>query len=350
VSAGRRDRVRARLGDLDALLVSSPVNVRWLCGLQASRASLLLTRDGDVLSTDGRYAGQAAEVAPELELVVARDDGWVADRVPARGRLGVEADRVTWAQAERLRALLEGVALVPASGLVEAERLCKDTGERALLERACRITADTLADVAGALRPGLSERRVARMVEDGLRDRGADDRAFATIVASGPNGAGPHHVAGQRLLAAGDLVTIDAGALVDGYHADMTRTVAIGAVDPLLARAYEAVRVAQAAGVEAVRAGVTAGAVDVATREVLTEAGFADAIRHPTGHGVGLEIHEPPILRQGETATLPAGAVVTVEPGVYLTGLGGVRIEDTVAVADTGCEVLTAAPTDLLTV
>lgn len=353
MTAGRRDRLRARLAThaADALLVTELVNVRWLTGLVASRAALLMGPDGEVLCTDGRYADQAWEVAADVPLVVDASDAWLVEAVPDGVTLGVEGDRVSWARVEGLRRLLPNVGVVDASGLVEAERLAKDADEQALLAAACTITADTLRAVTSSLRPGLTERAVARMVEDGFRERGADDRAFATIVASGLNGARPHHLAGDRAIMAGDLVTIDAGALVDGYHADMTRTVAVAA-EPheRLAAAYEAVRRAQLAGVAAVRAGVTAEDVDAAAREVLVTEGFGDAIAHPTGHGVGLEIHEPPILRRGATATLPAGAAVTVEPGAYIPGLGGVRIEDTVVVTETGCEVLTNAPTDLMIV
>lgn len=350
MSAGRRARLRERLAahEADALLVTEPVNVRWLTGLVATRAALLMGPDGEVLCTDGRYADQARAVAADVPLVVDASDAWLVEAVPDGVTLGVEGDRVAWARVEGLRRRLPHVRVVDAGGLVETVRLSKDADERALLASACAITADTLRTVTAALRPGMTERAVARMVEDGFRDRGADDRAFATIVASGPNGARPHHLAGDRAIAAGDLVTIDAGALVDGYHADMTRTVAVAA-PPVerLAAVYEAVRRAQSAGVAAVRAGVAAEDVDAAARDVLVAEGFGDAMVHPTGHGVGLEIHEPPILRRGATATLPAGAAVTVEPGAYLPGLGGVRIEDTVVVTETGCEVLTNAPTDL---
>lgn len=348
MTAERVERVRSALGDLDALLVLAPANVRWLTGLVASRAALLVGRTADVLAVDGRYAEQARALPGTVEVVETRGDGWLAERVTAGARLGFEDDHVPWGRVEALRTALEGVELVPAAGRVEAERVVKDAAELALLGRACAITAAALSATFTELRPGLSEREVARLVEDALRARGAEDRAFETIVASGPNGARPHHRAGDRRLAAGDLVTIDTGALVGGYHADMTRTVALGRPEARLVEAYEAVQAAQAAGVAALQPGVAAEEVDAAARRVLVDAGLEDALRHATGHGVGLDIHERPVLRRGEAARLPEGAVVTVEPGAYLPGLGGVRIEDTVAVTGPGHEVLTAAPTDLL--
>ena len=337
------------MGDLDALLVTSPPSVRWLTGLAASRVAVLLRRgggEGDVLATDGRYAEEAAQTL-DVPVVADRTDAWLAERVDAGERLGIEDHIVTWARVRALGSRLPEVALVPAGALVEAQRRRKDPGEVDLLARACRITAEALEETFAQLAPGVTEREVARAVEGLLRDGGADDRAFETIVASGANGSRPHHRPGSRRLEAGDLVTIDAGALVGGYHADMTRTVALGDPGPRLEEVYRAVQRAQKAGVDALTAGVSAGEVDRTTRDILVDAGLGDAIAHPTGHGVGLEIHEQPILREGEVATLLDGAVVTVEPGAYLPGLGGVRIEDTVAVTEQGPRVLTRTPTDL---
>ncbi|QBI21531.1 aminopeptidase P family protein [Egibacter rhizosphaerae] len=350
--ASRRARAVEALDDLDALLVTRAPNVRWLTGFAGSSGALLLHRDGRaVLATDGRYAERAA--ATGLEVALDRSDDWLDEAIAGVHRLGVEAHGLTWERARRLADQWSTAAVEPAGRLVEGLRLRKDASEIAALRRACAITAQVLGELLPALEPGESERSVAARVEHALRAHGAEDRAFPTIVASGPNGAHPHHEPGDRVLAEGDFVTVDAGARVAGYHADMTRTVAIGEPPRRLRTAYEAVRAAQAAGVEAARAGAVPGEVDAAARAVLARHELAEACVHPTGHGVGLEVHEPPILRAaqpearrdvpaGESvpeggsvptgaregklpdpfATLLAWSTITVEPGVYLPGLG----------------------------
>ncbi|MEO7427815.1 MAG: M24 family metallopeptidase, partial [Acidimicrobiales bacterium] len=226
-------------------------------------------------------------------------------------------------------------------------RAVKDSGEVARIEAACAIADDALAAVLPLLEDGPTEAAFALALDGEMRRRGADDVSFATIVAAGPNGSRPHHEPGSRPIERGELVVIDFGALVDGYHSDMTRTVAVGGVDGLDAtqrRMVEVVTAAQAAGVAAVRAGDPSKVVDAACRAVIEEAGWGDAFVHGTGHGVGLDIHEAPGVSSGSDATLAAGHVVTVEPGVYLPGHGGVRVEDTVVVTIDGCRTLTCAP------
>ena len=226
-------------------------------------------------------------------------------------------------------------------------RLVKDDGEVARIEAACAIADDALAAMVGLLDDGPTEAGFALALDGEMRRLGADDVSFETIVASGPNGSRPHHSPSDRVVARGDLVVIDFGALVDGYHSDMTRTVAVGgpdALDDTQRRMVEVVRASQAAGVAAVRSGADARAVDAACREVIAEAGWGDAFVHGTGHGVGLDIHEEPRVSATGDATLAPGHVVTVEPGVYLPGHGGVRIEDTVVVTESGCRTLTRAP------
>lgn len=348
--ARRRAALRARLADagLDALLVTHLTNVRYLTGFTGSAGALLVTvDDGDVLATDGRYTEQAAAEAPDLPLRSARGLDWVADALGDR-RLGVDSDHLAWDAVRDLQLRLGAERVVAAPGHPEALRLVKDDAEVAALRRACAITAAVWRNLLGWLRPGLSERDVGRRVRDAVEDAGADGLAFDTIVAAGPNGARPHHRPGERRLAPGDCVTVDFGAMVDGYRADMTRTVALGEPDPALRRLADLVVEAQAAGVAAIAAGVTAGDVDAACRDRIAAAGHGDHFVHPTGHGVGLDIHEAPILRAGARATLRPRMAVTVEPGVYVPGFGGVRVEDTVLVTGGRADVLTDAPRELV--
>lgn len=357
----RRDAARAALAESDAaadgLLVTHPPNLRWLTGFVGSNSTLLLRADGrDVVATDGRYAEQAAGLG--CEVVLDRSDRWVADVAKGLSRLGVEGHVLTWERVRGLEDVLgDRPEIVAAGRLIERLRMTKGDDELAALRRACAITADVLSTLLPRLAPGETEASVARRVEDALRDAGADDRAFPTIVASGPNGARPHHTPGGRELAAGDLVTVDAGALVDGYHADMTRTVAVGEPHPRLREAYDVVQRAQAAGVAAAVAGTPPTEVDRAARDIIAEHGLGEWFVHGTGHGVGLELHELPLLRAesaaaagwgADVAALPDRSTVTVEPGVYIPDLGGVRIEDTLLVGPHGAEALTPATTDLV--
>ncbi len=355
MTALRRAALAARLAgaDLDALLVTHLVNVRYLTGFTGSAGSLLVTADGegDALVVDGRYVEQAAAEASGVARIEGRGLEWVSGRLGHRRRLGVESAHLSWDAARGLVTALQDMAVEPAPGHVEALRGTKDEVELALLARACQIGDDAFAVLLDQLRPGLTERAVARLLDDAVLDAGADESGFATVVASGPNGAHPHHRPSWRAVERGDLVTVDFGARVGGYTSDMSRTIAVGEPSEELRRLHEAVAEAQRAGVDAVVDGVEAGTVDAACREVLADAGLAEAFVHPTGHALGLEIHEEPVLREGSAARLPARAAVTVEPGAYVPGLGGVRIEDVVVVLPSpapGPSVLTTAPRDLL--
>lgn len=346
--ATRRVRLRDRIAaaGLDALLVTRLVNVRYLTGFTGSAGSLLLTADDAVLVVDGRYDEQAGVEAPDLDRVVTRGDEWLGEHV-AGGWLGLESHDLPWDRARSLAGLVTA-ELVPAPWLVETIRQVKEPGELATIARACAITDDAFADLCTWVAPGLSEREVARRLVDAMTGLGADDRAFEPIVASGPHCARPHHRPTGRRLERGDLLMLDFGALVDGYHADMTRMVALGDPPEELVRVHAIVRDAQEAGLHAATDGAAVAAVDAACRTHIAEAGYGDAFVHGTGHGLGLEIHEEPIMREGAGGTLRAGMAVTVEPGVYLPRLGGVRIEDTIAVTDGSADVLTATPKDLV--
>ena len=357
----RLPKLRSQLdgAGADALLVTSLANVRYLTGFSGSAAILVVGPRRVTLVTDGRYRTQADEqlrasgVDGDVDLQVGgaqaqRDAVVAAVCADAVGRLGLEADNVSWAAEQRWAAALAPAEMVPTSGLVETLRQVKDPGELARIERAAAIADAALAEVRPILSEGPSEREVALTLDTAMRRLGAQDRAFETIVASGPNAAQPHARPTTRRIGQGDPVVIDFGAVFDGYRSDMTRTFCVGG-EPrgVLADVFDVVAYAQRLGLDAVRAGAAATDVDRACRDAIAAAGFGDAFEHGTGHGVGLDIHEAPSVGPGSTAILAAGVVVTVEPGVYLRDLGGVRMEDTVVVTDGPCRPLTSFPKDI---
>jgi Xaa-Pro aminopeptidase len=358
----RRARLAARLtaDGLDALLVSDLTNVRYLSGFTGSNAALLVFADDtpSVLATDSRYRTQAARQSPDLTIAIERACGRHLVQLGLAGgarRIGFESHVVTvdgFESLSRVLAEYRAADLVRASGAVEALREIKDAGEVALLRLACEAADAALAALIGdgGLRPGRTERAVARDLEALMLDHGADGPSFETIVAAGPNSAVPHHRPTDAVLERGDFVKIDFGALVGGYHSDMTRTFVLGKGGKAAAwqrELYELVASAQLAGVEALQAGSALCAVDTAARDVIAEAGYAEHFGHGLGHGVGLQIHEAPGINSTAAGTLRAGSAVTVEPGVYLTDRGGVRIEDTLVVGARGPELLTRFPKDL---
>ena len=355
--AARTSRLLERMGEseepVDGLLVTSLTNIRYLTGFTGSAALLVVAPAGLTFVTDGRYGQQATEqlaaagVVATIEVDNLKQKDIVSGAVAASGmaRLGLEAEAVSWA-AQRTYAAdwFPDLDLVPTKGLVAGLRVVKDDGEIERIAAACTIADSALAEVRPGLGQQPTESEFGLELDAAMRRLGADDLSFETIVASGPNGALPHHRPAHRTIVEGDLVVIDFGALVDGYHSDMTRTVQVGQPTPTQARMYEVVRDAQAAGVAAVAAGVAASAVDEACRAVIEEAGWGEAFLHSTGHGVGLDIHEDPRVAKTSTATLVDRCVVTVEPGVYLPAHGGVRIEDTVVVTPQGCRPVTLTP------
>ena len=336
--------------EVDGLLVTNLTNIRYLTGFTGSAALLLVTGDGLTFVTDGRYGQQAAAqlaaagvtAAIEVDNLKQRDIVQAAVAAAGVARLGLEADAVTWSAQRTYDATwFPELELVPTTGLVGGLRLLKDDGEVDRIAAACAIADAALAQVRPRLAERPTETEFGLELDAAMRQMGADDVSFETIVASGPNGALPHHRPAHRTIVDGDLVVIDFGALVDGYHSDMTRTVMVGEPSPVQARMYAVVEEAQAAGVAAVADGVEAKVVDDACRAVIDAAGWGDAFLHSTGHGVGLDIHEDPRVGKTSTATLADRCVVTVEPGVYLPEHGGVRIEDTVVVTPDGCRAVT---------
>ncbi len=349
--------VMARDGHPDTLLVTSLHNLRYLTGFTGSAGMLFVLPEESVLVTDGRYETQAAEqlasAGVTASVAIAPASGQAAmsrDLVCSAGvqSLGLEADHVSWARQQAFSSSwFPGIDLVATTGIVEGLRRVKDDGEQARLAEAARIADDALGAIRGKLGSGTTEAEFARLLDFQMREMGASGPSFETIVASGPNAAKPHHRPGPRAIDRNEAVVIDFGARFDGYCSDMTRTVWVDRVDdPIIRRAVEVVKASQAAGVAAVRAGVACADIDRACRQVIDEAGWGDRFMHGTGHGVGLEIHEAPSVSSVSTDTLCSGHVVTVEPGVYLPGIGGVRIEDTVVVTDDGCRPITCTPKD----
>ena len=349
----RRDRVRERLPELgaDAMLVTKLVNVRYLTGFSGS-AGILLIGTEDLLFTDSRYDVQSAREVPDCRRVIPApgEEKVLAREVMAAGigKLAVEATHVTLDQAKQWLEQMPAVSFVETTGVVEQLRKVKDQTEVEKLRRAASFGDEGLAALLGRLKEGMTETEVAAELEDTMRRAGSDGLSFPTIVAFGESAAEPHHRPGDRTLKRGDLVKLDFGATYDGYHSDMTRTISFGPPDPELAKIYEIVRRAQQAGVDAVASGKNAGAVDDAARSIVEQAGYS--FGHGTGHGCGLEVHEAPGVRRGSDDVLTSGMAVTVEPGIYLPELGGVRIEDLVVVTDGACDVLTRSPKELIRV
>ena len=348
--ATRIDKLRLAMheAELDALVVTAPSNIRYLTGFTGSSGVVVVTPNDMVLVTDGRYTEQAADQlaaskAPSrLEITSTAQRELLSAAVANATRVGLEADHITWSTQRRYSEdWFQDSQVVPTTGLVEQLRRTKDDAELARMELAAAVADAALANRRSSLLDGLTESEFALALDSEMRRLGASGTSFETIVASGPNGAMPHARPTDRQLQDGDLVVLDFGCVVDGYCSDMTRTVAIGDVDPTCVQMLEVVTAANAAGVAAVGPGIAASEVDAAARAVIAEAGWLDAFTHGTGHGVGLDIHEAPRVAGTSTDTLAIGDVVTVEPGVYLPAHGGVRMEDSVVVTPEGCRPLT---------
>jgi Xaa-Pro aminopeptidase len=356
----RRDRLSAALTvkDAGAALITNLVNVRYLTGLASSNAAVLVPAAGtdrpDVLATDSRYLLTAERECRDLDLVEARTaEAALTELAVEWGvrTLAFEAHHLTVERYEAVRGYAAdagnpGLELVPLGRAVEELRVVKEEAEIALLARACAITGEAFDAVIGQLAPGMTERELATAIERAMADAGAEQPAFGTIVASGPNGAIPHHVPGDRRFERGDLITVDCGARYAGYHADMTRTFALGTPAPWQREIYALVAAAQRAGIGAAVPGAAVDDVDAAARDLIAAAGHGEAFGHGLGHGVGLELHEAPLLGPGKPGTLSDRVPLTVEPGIYLPGKGGVRIEDTLVVRSGAGP---AVPRDLLT-
>lgn len=361
--ADRQQRLRRALleSKAQAMLVTHLPNIRYLCGFTGS-SGVLACRLGhypggmqSAFFTDGRYTQQAREEVKRARVVIAKKAvlpaalEWLASRKSAR--VAIEAEHVTVADLPVIRkGLGRGARIAPTSRLVARLRMIKEPDELKIIRRAVLLGA-SLFDVAlRKMWPGVTEASVAAEMEHAARKAGAEGMSFETIVASGKRSALPHGRASQAKVPRRGFCILDFGVILAGYCSDMTRTLHVGAPDRRATAMYEAVREAQQAGLEAVRAGATAEDVDRATRRVLQRAGFGRYFTHSTGHGVGLEIHEPPRLGQQQPEVLQPGMVITIEPGIYVPGSGGVRIEDMVVVTERGCEVLTPTTKDLIVI
>jgi Xaa-Pro aminopeptidase len=341
----RIEKLRAKLEE--PFLVSDPVNVRYLSGLASSNAALLVDEERVQLFTDYRYA-ESARAIEGAQFVEAKRDLFQTLSELLSGRIGFEAASLSFERYSRLHA--GGVEPVPRYGLVEELRVVKDEEELASIRRAAdiaNIAFERFADEGGLV--GRTERELAWRFETFLHEANADGVSFPVSVASGRNSAKPHTDPGERKVERGETVIVDAGCMVDGYCSDCTRTFATGPLPDELQRAYEVCLDAQLEGLEAVQPGASGPGVDSAARDKIEAAGFGESFGHGLGHGVGLLVHEDPRLAQESRSILAAGNVVTVEPGVYLSGLGGIRIEDLVVVSGDGPEILTTFSKDLLT-
>jgi Xaa-Pro aminopeptidase len=362
--AARRGALRSLLveNEVDALLVTDLVNIRYLTGFTGSNATLLVhswdmrnAEERTVIGTDGRYRTQVAVQVPDLRAEIARATARRIVELAGEwqlGRVGYESHIVTVDQHRGFVEQCTGLEFVATPGLVEQLRMVKDAYEIAQLRAACAAGDAGLAALLarGALRPGRTERQVTRDLEWAMFEHGAEAVAFETIVAAGANSAVPHHRPTEAVLAAGDFVKIDFGAVVGGYHSDMTRTFVLGAPTDWQREIYALVRASQQAGHEALKPGAPVAGVDAAARAVIEDAGHGKLFVHGLGHGVGLQIHEAPGIAKNGTGTLLSGVAVTVEPGVYFPGRGGVRIEDTFVVREGGPDLLTNTSKDLTVV
>jgi Xaa-Pro aminopeptidase len=356
----RQKKLREHLAAtrLDALLISHLPNIRYLCGFTGSAGLLLAEEAGSVFFTDVRYDTQAHDEVKGAKVVIARHavltalGEWLARRKRApKWTMGIEAEHFTLAEKKRLAEVLpSGVRLKETTSIVERDRMVKDGDELERIRAAVALGAKLFDRALEVLRPGVKEREVAREMEFAARRGGAEEMSFPTIIASGARSALPHGRASDQAIAPGGFVVCDFGVILSGYCSDQTRTVWVGPVSQDARRAYEAVKDAQRAAIDAVGPGVAVGEVDSAARKVLRKAGLGRYFTHSTGHGVGLEIHEAPRIAKGQPEVLQPGMVITIEPGVYFPGQWGVRIEDMLAVTASGCEVLTPTSKEFLAV
>jgi Xaa-Pro aminopeptidase len=357
----RQNKLREHLVTtrFDALLISHLPNIRYLCGFTGSAGLLLMEEGCSVFFTDVRYDTQAHQEVKGAKVVIARKavltalgEFLGARRKRTRGwTIGLEAEHFTIAEENRLTQIKPaGVRLKDAPFLIERARMIKDSDELQRIRAAVALGAKLFDRAVEVIRPGVKETEVAADMELAARRGGAEEMSFPTIIASGARSALPHGRASEQAIARGGFVVCDFGVILSGYCSDQTRTVWVGPVPKDARPAYEAVREAQQAAIDAVRPGIPTGEVDAAARKVLRQAGLGRYFTHSTGHGVGLEIHEMPRVADGQREILQPGMVITIEPGVYFPGKWGVRIEDMVAVTASGCEVMTPTSKDFLAV
>jgi len=336
---------------IDGFLVTSDANRRYLTGFTGSSGYALITQDKALLITDFRYIEQASKQAPLFEII--QHNGPINDQVKEEldklkiSTLGFEQDHVTYSNYQQFKDKF-GVTLKPVSQVIESLRLIKDEDEIALIRKAAEIADEAFSYILNIIQPGMKEKEVALKLECKMRELGAEGASFDTIIASGSRSALPHGIASDKVIELGELVTMDFGAIYKGYVSDITRTIMVGQPNAKQQEIYQIVLEAQLNGVNQVKAGMTGKTADALTRDIITKYGYGEAFGHSTGHGIGLDVHEGPGLSYRNESELKAGMVVTVEPGIYIPGFGGVRIEDDVLLTETGREVLTKSTKDLI--
>lgn len=339
---------------VDVLLLMRQANIRYVSGFTGSDSYVLLAPRGKIFITDSRYTEQAEKECPGFEIYEHRNDRTLDETIAEIcqslkiKRLGFEDNFITFNLYDKIRQSLGEVDFIPTSGIVENVRSVKDDYEIELIKKACQIADEAFAEILPFLKPGNREKDIERELEYLLKKKGAFSVSFPSIVASGPRSSLPHAIPGERQIEQGDFITLDFGAVYEGYCSDMTRTVVVGVPNTKQREIYETVKRAQEAGVRGVRAGMRGIDVDKIARDIIEDAGYGEYFGHGLGHGIGLEIHEEPNLNKRNEKELPAGAVVTVEPGIYLPDWGGVRIEDSVLVTPNGCEILTHSTKELI--
>lgn len=334
--------------NLDAMYISSYENYRYYSGFTGSNCHLIVTRDKRFIITDGRYFSQAKQQAGEYELVEQKRSAkdTIARVIEDNGikRIGYETMKLTDYQVRGLKESCHGVQWLPCESFGEFPRMLKDDGEICNIRKAVEIADKALAELVQVIEPGMTERRIAAELEYRMARLGSEHTAFETISASGPRGALPHGAPTDRCVQSGEMLTLDFGACYNGYMSDITRTLWIGTPSDEMIKIWDTVLAAQAAAKEAVRPGIKAGELDSIHRRVICQAGYGDYIMHSLGHGVGLEIHEEPRVSQNSSTELEPGMVITIEPGIYIPDVGGVRTEDMMLVTDDGGCVLTQSP------
>ncbi|MDD2851482.1 MAG: Xaa-Pro peptidase family protein [Desulfuromonadaceae bacterium] len=350
----RRSRLKPFFADyaLDAVLLTDLRNIRYLCGFSGSEGALLVARDSAWFLCDSRYTAQAGEEVQSAEVVecVAVRLDTVASLAAENGlnRIGFEAAHTTVSAYRRMTEKLSGIELVELDSKLDEIRICKDTAEVGQLKSIAVLASQSFEAILGKIKPGVRELDVAFALEFEMRQRGADGKAFDFIVASGMRGAMPHGRASDKVIQSGDLITIDFGALKDGYHSDETVTVACGQPSSEALEIHAIVKTAHDLAIDAVKPGISCKALDEVARSFIRGKGYGDCFGHGLGHGIGLEIHEMPTLSPRSTMVLEEGMTVTIEPGIYIPGFGGVRIEDSVVVTSDGCALLTGVGKRLL--
>lgn len=350
----RLDRLRDQLSQLghEALLITYSHNRKYVSGFTGSSGMLLITADDSWLLTDFRYMTQAAEQAPGFELIehAAKPIVTVRDLLESKkiSKLAFEQDHVTYAEFAAWTEQLGSIELQPVSGIVEGLRLIKDEAEIAIVQEAAELADKTFQFALGIIRPGLAELEIALEMETFMRKGGASGPSFETIVASGERSALPHGVASERIVGTNEFVKLDFGAYYKGYCSDITRTVVVGTASERHREIYNIVLEAQLHALANIRPGMSGREADALSRDIIARYGYGDNFGHSLGHGIGLEIHEMPRLSKLSDSILTPGMIVTVEPGIYIPGFGGVRIEDDIVITDTGIKILTSSTKELI--